>query len=168
MILSKQPPKKSNKGSRLKDIAQIRFQLEKDADVLFRNHIEEIPESPDLLEKFDENTNKRSRKKTKKKETKTTIDLHGLTLEEAKTAVRRKINSLLEMEKGPIKLRVITGKGKHSGINGGVLISSIYDFVRKEYLQEIKKLDEDPSAIKLNGLPIRGYFDVWLNGGGTC
>jgi DNA-nicking Smr family endonuclease len=89
-----------------------------------------------------------------------TVDLHGMSLADAKLHLR---NLWLELKAGgkhQIVLRIITGKGLHSGNTGPVLVEEIHDFVVSMFGQSIARIDENPAKVRLSGLPIRGHFDV--------
>jgi DNA-nicking Smr family endonuclease len=89
------------------------------------------------------------------------IDLHGHKLDDAKQELRR-IMAEITTIRGSHVLRIITGKGKHSGAGGGVLISEIYVFFVRSFGKFIKKIDENPDKLRVSGAPIRGHFDVEL------
>lgn len=88
------------------------------------------------------------------------VDLHGMTVEQAQRAVDSAIARLPRGQE--IKLRVITGKGIHSGPEGGVLGRDIHYHVATRYRSAIVRLDESPADVRLGGVPIRGHFDVTL------
>lgn len=90
------------------------------------------------------------------------IDLHGLTAEEAKARVHQTFSRLMSQQKVEVLVRVITGKGRHSGPEGGVLVREIHAFVKQEYGNLITKLDPSPTEATISGLPVRGHFDVIL------
>jgi DNA-nicking Smr family endonuclease len=90
------------------------------------------------------------------------IDLHGFTLREALTVVHSRIASVLASASGIIHIRIITGKGRHSGEGGSVLAREVHAEVRARYQRRIQRLDEAPTDVVVGDLPIRGHFDVWL------
>ena len=91
------------------------------------------------------------------------IDLHGQSLEEAKKTVLRGYDHASSYGHKTVLLRIITGKGKHSGVGGAILPVEIYDFVCNQLKSAILSIDESPSEAKIGGLPIKGYFDVRLS-----
>ena len=105
----------------------------------------------DLPSKHSKNQQKAIKKNIK-------CDLHGLTVAEAKSQVEQLVSSLEQTT----QLQIITGKGRHSGPEGGILIKEIYHFVKTKYQHRTEKIDHDPSQDLLNGLPIKGYFHVTL------
>jgi len=89
------------------------------------------------------------------------IDLHGYTLADATQVVLRGIEGILRSsKKRPIRIRIVTGRGVHSGAGGGVLVRGIYAVVMREYRGRIKTIDVDPGESTLEGFPLRGHFDV--------
>ncbi len=90
------------------------------------------------------------------------LDLHGKTLVEAQTAIDQKFNQVLSATSANIRIRVITGKGRHSGPGGWVLAREIHDYVRRQYNELIQSIDPSPADSLINGLPLRGFFDVEL------
>ena len=91
------------------------------------------------------------------------IDLHGMTLDEAKRYVEAQINNVLAQQ-GKHTIRVITGKGLHSSdaFGGGVLAKEIHAFVKSRFGRFITKIQESPHEVAIDGIPIRGHFDVSL------
>jgi len=89
------------------------------------------------------------------------IDLHGMTLLEAKLAIESTVSRQL-LQHAEICLEIITGKGLHSGQSGGVLFSEIHRFMLERYRSQIKKIDASPADSMIGGKPIRGSFRVWL------
>lgn len=95
----------------------------------------------------------------------TEVDLHGYLLRDALAKIDRAIAPLLKLPEGkkPPKgttLKIITGKGRHSGADGGVLIKEVYRHVASVYRHAIVKIDNPPAKDKLYGLPLRGFFLV--------
>lgn len=92
-----------------------------------------------------------------------TVDLHGCTLKEALEVVGNRISQLLT-QGGVIHLRVITGKGRHSGSDGSVLAKEVHKYVLQRFHKSIQRIDSAPSDVMVGDLPIRGHFDVVLRG----
>lgn len=90
------------------------------------------------------------------------IDLHGYKLREALNIVHSRIGSALATATGIIHIRIITGKGRHSGDGGSVLAREVHADVRARYQRRIQRLDDAPTDVVVGDLPIRGHFDVWL------
>lgn len=88
------------------------------------------------------------------------VDLHGLTLDEAVVVVDRAIAGLLVMKAGSKKLRIITGKGRHSPGGSGLLVTEVYRHVVARWSAALKTIDSPPDRDLINGLPVRGHFDV--------
>jgi len=91
-----------------------------------------------------------------------TIDLHGYTLSEANEVVGNKISEILVSKGGFVTLRVITGKGHHSGVGGSVLAKGVHAYVEQRFRKSIERIDSAPADVTLGNLPIRGHFDVVL------
>lgn len=92
------------------------------------------------------------------------VDLHGLSLAEAKSKVDQAIARALAQVVPRITLRVITGKGRHSVTVGGVLPRAIHHHVKLFYKDFIVSIDESPADLVVGDLPVRGHFDVVFRG----
>ncbi len=95
------------------------------------------------------------------------VDLHGYMLRDALAKVDRVITSLLnrppsQTSRNGTVLKIITGKGRHSGAAGGILIREVYAHVLGAYRQSILKIDQPPAQDILHGLPVRGFFMVTI------
>lgn len=141
----------------------IRIELEEDAEALFLEAVEGAAFQPEKEREEFEHSAKSSVRRRKQKHSVISIDLHGFTLDEAKDQVRAQIDGHVCENSSPVTFRIITGKGIHSGPEGGVLVREIYDFVRSLYADRIVKIDESPSDVNLGGLPIRGHFNLTIN-----
>lgn len=91
-----------------------------------------------------------------------TLDLHGYTLSEANDIVGNKISEILVSKAGVVTLRVITGKGHHSGAGGSVLAKGVHSYVEQRFRKSIERIDSAPADVIVGNLPIRGHFDVVL------
>lgn len=149
----KRPPKlKSDPGS-------VQFELNEDDAALFREYVEsEIPAIQDAEQPDDQ---PRVHSRRQKHESMIEIDLHGLTVVEAKALVNETLRRLLAKH-ARFAVRVITGKGLHSGPSGAVLPGEIYGHIQSQYGQYIEKIDESPNDVRLHSLPLRGHFCVWF------
>lgn len=92
------------------------------------------------------------------------IDLHGYTLREALDVVGNRIAQLLARESGTIHVRVVTGKGRHSGSEGSVLAKEVHKYVVQRFQKSIQRIDSAPADVMVGNLPIRGHFDILLRG----
>lgn len=148
----KRPPiLKSDPGS-------VHFELNEEDAALFREYVEsEVPRFQDAEQPDDQ---PRVHARQHKQESMTEIDLHGLTVVEAKRLVDETVRRLMRRHR--FALRIITGKGLHSGPEGAVLPSEIYSHIQDRYGQYIEKIDESPNDVKLHSVPVRGHFCVWL------
>jgi DNA-nicking Smr family endonuclease len=89
------------------------------------------------------------------------LDLHGLSLPEAIAKVDMQLNDMIRL-KGPKKLRIITGKGRHSSGGTGTLIHGVYDHVARSWSKHLESIDTPPGNDLIQGLPLRGHFDLKL------
>ncbi len=150
-------PKKPNKNEQ--DAPKgIRFELEEDAEKLLLDHLAAFkPSSKDSDEESEpEPSVVRSRKMPQREYR---IDLHGLHLEEAMAIVREKIDVWL-LDGQPFKVKIITGKGKHSEGGRGILSQEIHRYVLQRYPRDIQDIEESPHQVRLWGMPLRGHFNV--------
>jgi DNA-nicking Smr family endonuclease len=90
------------------------------------------------------------------------IDLHGLTLAEALAQVDIQIRYCFEQGHSSIEALIITGKGLHSGSEGGILAKEVHRHISSKYRNTILKIEESPAAALINGIPVRGHFCVVL------
>jgi DNA-nicking Smr family endonuclease len=90
------------------------------------------------------------------------IDLHGLTLAEALDQVDVQIRYCFEQGYSSIEALIITGKGLHSGSEGGILAREVHRHISGKYRSMILQIEESPASTLLNGVPIRGHFRVIL------
>jgi DNA-nicking Smr family endonuclease len=96
------------------------------------------------------------------------IDLHRCTVEEARRAIDAVFAQLvtpgtsLWRQGALVRLKIITGKGKHSGPAGPVLAREIHRYVALTYASHIVSIEESPADVVLGGLPLRGHFHVVL------
>lgn len=92
------------------------------------------------------------------------IDLHGLRLQEAQELCADVIHQALREARlqSHVSFRIITGKGRHSGVEGPVLSKEIHRFVLQEFQAWIVKIDDSPDEVALDGIPVRGHFDLIL------
>ncbi len=93
----------------------------------------------------------------KKSQYQADIDLHQMTVKEAKKHILHTLDSL--PKHSTYQLRIITGRGRHSK-NGSVLGDEIYKFVKETLKNNIKKIDPNPSHSSINGISVRGHFVV--------
>ena len=104
----------------------------------------------------------RSEGRSDKKSSNPSIDLHGLTLDQAKDYVSLRLDAILDDLSGQTTVTIITGKGKHSGPGGSVLAKEIHRFVRLRYEAQIVYLEESPADLVVGQFPLRGHFRVSL------
>lgn len=90
------------------------------------------------------------------------IDLHGATVDVACRRIDGIMNRISSRGAGVWRLRVITGKGLNSGIQGGVLGREVYHYFIVTYSHLIESIDESPDRVRLGGVPIRGHFDALI------
>ena len=90
----------------------------------------------------------------------TEIDLHYLTVEEALKVLEQRIDDLLSRY-GYVRLKIITGRGRHS-TQGPKIAGHAHGFVTRKYSSNIVKIQESPDASMINNIALRGYFNVEL------
>ncbi len=132
--------------------------------ILFLNAMAELegkplPDKDAAREKVSE---ERLAGRSEKKLSNSSIDLHGLTLDQAKDYVSHRLDCLLDDLSGQTTVTIITGKGKHSGPGGSVLAKEIHRFVRQRYDAQIVYIEESPADIVIGQFPLRGHFRVSL------
>lgn len=159
--MSKRRKRKSTKAPKLPGPLGVDFDIEEDAEDIFMRHLAEDPMQVPVEKVETKSDIARRRKKEKKSLEEVSLDLHGLTVAEAQSCIDRLIQKL-SAGKNPVILRIITGRGLHSGSTGGVLIAEIYSYVHQRYRQRIVQSDGDPNDVKIDGVPIRGWFRLWL------
>ena len=144
----------------------ILFRLEDNAGEIFTDYLEK-EFSEDILEEKEshpEASGKPSKKEGRDRPVSFTVDLHGLHLDEAifraDSFIRE--NQAREQKHRPsITCKIITGKGLHSQ-NTSVLAGEVYEHVKNTFRKSIIRIDEPPLNNTINGIPIRGYFNVTL------
>ena len=160
---------KKRKNKNIKELSGsvdlgVNFDLEDDADELFSSYLDAMDPLAVLSEKeqkpeAETEPGKRS-KKAKSNGQDLQIDLHGHALADAIYEVDCFVQKLLKEGPRIFTCKIITGKGRHSGPEGGVLAKEIHSHVRDTYRRDILRIEESPADATLNGLPIKGYFNV--------
>src|SRR5690606_29263413 len=93
------------------------------------------------------------------------LDLHGMTVSEARNFMSMRLTDICNKHAGKlVKIRIITGKGRHSGPEGSSLSAMAHTFAQEILGSRIIAITEAPSQVKINNLPIRGHFDVMIRG----
>lgn len=139
----------------------VRFELESNAEELFLSHLDQHmpPDKDSGLP--DVQTKKKAARKSNRHNKAYSIDLHGQTLLQAQSSVYEFITTLiLDPSIQQFEVKVITGKGLHSGPGGAVLASHIYAYILSQFRSYIISMDESPADLSVNGTPIRGHFCV--------
>ncbi len=153
---------KKNKSSR-KPPRIVAFEDFASADQVFLDAMDLLEEFP--VKKEAEDHIERQGPRTRRRDTyvERTIDLHGLTLSQAVAMVDAVIGALqAEHQHRPLQLTIITGKGRHSGADGGVLVKEVHRHVVMRYGPLITHIDESPANVTVAGIPWRGHFKVML------
>ena len=140
-----------------KKTAGVRFEEDKED---FSKLLEDYPLTPQVLK--EKETKKHPRKVSLNKKSVVIIDLHGMTLDEAKDFLDKEITKKTNEEKKPVSFKIITGKGLHSYRSKAKLPYLIHDYVRKKYNDSLIYIEESPGDVLLNGVPFRGHFLVTL------
>ncbi len=163
--------KKRNKKSKEKDSSSLArslryVEVEDDAEEIFKRFLEkdafQSPLDDDEVEigRQSHRSTPRKASKRSKRLNPVTIDLHGMTLDEARSHLESVIDQYRGDGKDVVLFRVVTGKGRHSGMDGGVLVREIYDYARQRFADRLVAIDEAPYEATWQGLPLRGYFDM--------
>lgn len=98
------------------------------------------------------------------------IDLHHCTVDEACRKIDAAISGLALgrwsdqalSPHGHLHLKIITGKGRHSGKNGPVLAREIHRYLLSHYAKHIVSIEESPADLLIGGVSLRGHFHVVL------
>jgi DNA-nicking Smr family endonuclease len=138
----------------------LRFELEPDAEELLHEYLAVLPVNISELKEGDHHHHHPAPKPVRRVAPGFRLDLHGFTLAEAKSEARRFIGEQLAKNFGRFSVTIITGRGLHSGLSGGVLVREIYHFIQSTFRANIVKIDASPAESTLDGLPLRGYFLV--------
>lgn len=143
----------------------ISFQ-EEDREIVEQMMLEHLESSFDLSlaeadEQFPMHPPKGARKQSKGI-AKAKLDLHGLTLDEAKDRLKEQVEHLRKVGPNPVELEVVTGKGRNSGPAGGVLSKEMHTYARRQFDRNLIAITESPHEAILNGLPLRGSFKMKL------
>ncbi len=109
-----------------KDFGDILNQWEKS----FGNDAHDIFDKDAQREKFEEREKMRDSEYVKKLQPQDTIDLHGLTQEEARKALDIFVANA--KRRGLRKILVVHGKGIHSQAGDGVLSALVRDFIEAD------------------------------------
>ena len=152
------------KQSTVRKLPSIQFEDFDAADEVFRAHLENgefLPKRP--KETYESEKTKLSKARPTKKERSRLIDLHGMTVTEAIGHLDREISLATNANSGPILLKIVTGKGLHSGPSGGILVTEIYKYVCHRYGPVILSIDSSPAEVALGGIPWRGHFNVTIS-----
>lgn len=89
------------------------------------------------------------------------LDLHGLTLSEAQQHIDSLFNRVLQTKRRT-RIKIITGKGRHSRANTNLLARDVHTYVHQKYADHIISIEQSPYSVRVDGLPIRGHFEVIL------
>jgi DNA-nicking Smr family endonuclease len=152
------------KQSSVRKLPSIQFEDFDAADEVFRAHLE----NGDFLPKRPKETRERektplNKSRPAKKDRNKLIDLHGMTVTEAISHLDREISLASNANGGPVTLKIVTGKGLHSGPGGGILVTEIYKYVCHRYGPVIVSIDASPAEVALGGIPWRGHFNVTIS-----
>ncbi len=151
--------KKKKKEKPKQRSPELKIELEPDAASLFHQAVNNFSQTQWDLEKKEPPSP--SAKQATTMNLKQELDLHGLTLEEAKNTVSQFIQDHADSGKGEVKLKIITGKGRHSTQKGGVLSRDIHSFVVKNFQNIIVSIESAPADTEIaEGVLWRGHFHL--------
>jgi DNA-nicking Smr family endonuclease len=140
--------------------AGVNFELEEDAEAIFVASLDNL--KPDKQPMTEELMPLKSKAQKPKGPVSLNIDLHGKTLSEAMATLDHAFERALDETGVTYEVTVITGKGIHSGREGGVLFKEIHTYVVNQFGRYILKIDTSPADVLVQGLPIRGHFKLLL------
>ena len=151
-----------NKANKVRKLPkQIRFEIEKNAEQLML----EAEEMLEFADKFNEDEEEvaatKSKKRQRHKQNFYQIDLHGLTLAESKQRLDNFFLRILD-GKQRIRVKIITGKGRHTHDSTNLLARDVHVYVAQKYAERIVEIEQSPFEVQVGGLPIRGHFEVVL------
>jgi DNA-nicking Smr family endonuclease len=149
--------KKRKSPGKLPPHSNVKFELEENAEELFLEALDHI----DPGQKREDRQKSTAPRKGQRRPTRTKIDLHGMTLDEAKKALDVFVGDLIALGVTS-QITVITGKGLHSNDSGGVLIKDIPRYVKEKYGNFISWMEESPDDLRIGQVPIRGHFKFRL------
>ena len=97
------------------------------------------------------------------------VDLHGLTVAEATRFVEQELTAIIQRlaHRQTCRVRIVTGKGHHSGPGGPVLPGAIHRFVEERFHRSIVVIGDAPDSMVVDGVAVLGHFDVVLSGAST-
>jgi DNA-nicking Smr family endonuclease len=156
---------KDNPG--VSKVPAISFEIGEDADQAFIDAMKEldpsqIPGKDHLKDEDEKSRRPAATPRSKPGQPEFSIDLHGYTLSEAKDVVGSRLSQLIASQGGIIHIRIVTGKGRHSGREGSVLAREVHTYVVQRFQKFIQRIDSAPADVVVGDLPIRGHFDVVL------
>ena len=155
---------KRSKPKWLKEGVEFEIGSEEEAAKIMEEYLS-ADDFRDAVSKDISNADSKTRSATKKKAAfgkAMKVDLHSLNVRQAKAQLDRLFNST-QFENPTKDFQIVTGKGRHSGPGGGILIKEIYYYVATHYKTRVQKIDSDPSKDLINGLPLRGFFYVRIS-----
>lgn len=133
---------------------QIHFEIEEDAEqLMLEADVLEFAGDKDLDEHL---TTKQSRRRDYYE-----LDLHGLTLSESQQRIDSLFSRILQT-KQRTRVKIITGKGRHSRAHTNLLARDVHTYVRQKYDERIVSIEQSPYAVRVGDLPLRGHFEVIL------
>ncbi|MDE3268984.1 MAG: Smr/MutS family protein [Pseudomonadota bacterium] len=133
---------------------QIRFEIEENAEqLMLEADVLEFAGDKDL-DADDHGTSKRSYRREVYE-----LDLHGLTLSESQQRIDSLFQRILRTGQRT-RVKIITGKGRHSRANTNLLARDVHIYVRQRYAEHIVSIEQSPDAVRVGGMPIRGHFEV--------
>ena len=133
---------------------QIHFEIEENAEQLMLDaDVSDFAGDKDIEESI---ATKQSRRRDYYE-----LDLHGLTLSESQQRIDALFNHILRTRQRT-KVKIITGKGRHSQANTNLLARDVHVYVRQKYAERIISIEQSPYSVRVGDLPIRGHFEVIL------
>lgn len=163
------PIKKSNDGPTPPVHGNgVRFDMEEDAENLFKQAMDDLENGRVAAPNKDGHEDAQSKNSRPSRPPPQKIDLHGMTVQQARGHVDARINEIISglvtgsSGGATVTVVIVTGKGLHSGAGGGILARDIPEWVRNRFARQIVAMDESPADVQLGGIPVRGFFRVTL------
>jgi DNA-nicking Smr family endonuclease len=135
-------------------------QRQEDAERMFLDAVERGPVITKDKESASDSRTKSGKSRAHKASDRHEIDLHGMTVDQARRYVIAAIDNILAQAKGqPVDIRVITGKG-HNSKGQPQLISSIHHVVEARFKDRLINIEVSPHELQIGGTYIKGHFDM--------
>ena len=165
MKMGKRKKSKKFKYYQTESNDSIRFDIEENFEELLNSHLDSMDIEKILKEKhiIENKPHKAQSKKLRRSQETIDIDLHGFTLKDACQYLDQIfVTTLARQPDVVVKFKIITGKGIHSEVYGGVLPKEIHNYLQKKYVDQIIEIEDSPHQSLIRGVPLKGHFCITL------